>query len=350
MSAGPARALGLPEPRHRGRRAREPRPARPRGGVDGRPRPASARARPTRGCSASALRGAVAEDGRRRPGGARMSAFLALEDGTIFRGESVGADGRRVRRGGLHDRDDRLPGDRHRSELRRAARLLHGADGRQLRRRRRPRRVAGRAREGGADAGGARARVDGLARRARDRRADRDRHALARAAPARGRRDARGGRRRRAGRGRRRSPRSRELPPMAGAALVGPGLDARAVRLLRRGHDPGRGRRLRLQALDPAPARRRRRARDRLSRTRPTPTSSRATTPSCSRTAPATRSRSTTRSRSIARAARPRARARDLPRPPAARPRDRATRRSSSPSATAAPTTPCSSGAAAACS
>ena len=39
-----------------------------------------------------------------------------------------------------------------------------------------------------------------------------------------------------------------------------PGLDSRAVRLLRRGHGPGRRRRLRLQALDPAPARRRGRA------------------------------------------------------------------------------------------
>ena len=68
--------------------------------------------------------------------GAGAGAFLALEDGTVFRGESVGADGQRVRRGRLHDRDDRLPGDRHRPELRRADRLLHGADGRQLRRRR----------------------------------------------------------------------------------------------------------------------------------------------------------------------------------------------------------------------
>ena len=64
-----------------------------------------------------------------------MTGFLVLEDGTVFRGESVGADGVRVRRGRLHDRDDRLPGGRHRPELRRAARLLHRADGRQLRRR-----------------------------------------------------------------------------------------------------------------------------------------------------------------------------------------------------------------------
>ena len=49
---------------------------------------------------------------------------------------TLGRRGRdRARRGRLHDRDDRLPGDRHRPELRRAARLLHGADGRQLRRR-----------------------------------------------------------------------------------------------------------------------------------------------------------------------------------------------------------------------
>ena len=76
----------------RGRRPCQPRPARPRTGVDGdrerlplplrqllAARPEAARRR--------------AEDGRRRPGGPRMSAFLALEDGTIFRGESVGAAG-----------------------------------------------------------------------------------------------------------------------------------------------------------------------------------------------------------------------------------------------------------------
>ena len=51
MSAGPARALGLPEPQARGRRAREPRPARPRAGVDGDREPASAPAPRTRGCS-----------------------------------------------------------------------------------------------------------------------------------------------------------------------------------------------------------------------------------------------------------------------------------------------------------
>ncbi len=49
---------------------------------------------------------------------------------------------RRVRRGRLHDGDDRLPGDGDRPELRGPARRVHGADDRQLRRRRRPARVA----------------------------------------------------------------------------------------------------------------------------------------------------------------------------------------------------------------
>ena len=80
------------------------------------------------------------EDGRRRQGGvrgvsARRHGYLLLEDGTVFRGTLGRGRGRRVRRGRLHDRDDRLPGDRHRPELRGAARVLHGADGRQLRRR-----------------------------------------------------------------------------------------------------------------------------------------------------------------------------------------------------------------------
>ena len=70
----------------------------------------------------------------------------------------------RVRRGRLHDRDDRLPGDRHRPELRRAGRLLHGADGRQLRRRARAERVRPRPRARRRHARGARARLDRLAR------------------------------------------------------------------------------------------------------------------------------------------------------------------------------------------
>ncbi len=74
--------------------------------------------------------------------------YLALEDGTVFRGRSVGAARRRLRRGGVHDGDDRLPGDGDRSELCRAARLLHRSDGGQLRRRRRAGRVRPAARQG----------------------------------------------------------------------------------------------------------------------------------------------------------------------------------------------------------
>ena len=66
-----------------------------------------------------------------------MKGFLVLEDGTVFRGESVGAEGFAFGEAVFTTGDDRLPGGRHRPELRRADRLLHGADGRQLRRRRR---------------------------------------------------------------------------------------------------------------------------------------------------------------------------------------------------------------------
>ena len=102
--------------------------------------------------------------------------------------------------------------------------------------------VAERARESRArararrrDARGARAGVDGLAARARHRRAHRRRHALARPPPARARRAARRARRgRRRGR-RSRSPRSRAQPSMAGRALVAGVSTTRAVRLRRRG-------------------------------------------------------------------------------------------------------------------
>ena len=86
MSAGPARALGLPEPRIEvGARANlvlldletewtveERRLPLALGELLAARRAATRRRR---------------EDRRRRPGGARMSGFLALEDGTIFRGE-----------------------------------------------------------------------------------------------------------------------------------------------------------------------------------------------------------------------------------------------------------------------
>ena len=96
MSAGPARAFGLTEPRI----------------AVGAPanlvlldleaswrcaRTASARARRTRGCSGEKLRRASPADGRRRPAGSRIerdgeqrpTVTWSLEDGTVFRGESV---------------------------------------------------------------------------------------------------------------------------------------------------------------------------------------------------------------------------------------------------------------------
>ena len=59
MSAGPARIFGLEPPADRGRRAREPRPARARRRPGGCARSASARARRTRGCSGSGCTGKV---------------------------------------------------------------------------------------------------------------------------------------------------------------------------------------------------------------------------------------------------------------------------------------------------
>ena len=277
-----------------------------------------------------------------------MSAFLALEDGTVFRGDVRRRRRRRVRRGRLHDGDDRLPGDRHRSELRGAARLLHRSDGRQLRRRGRPRRVAGRPREGGADARGARPGMDGVAGAERDRRADGDRHALARAPPARGRRHARRrgrGRRRRGGGARSGSGETDD----GGRGPRRAGLDARALRLLRRRLAPRRGARLRLQALDPAPPRRRRGARHGLparrrrgdaARPRRRPALERPRRPGAAR-------RRGRRSSGICSAASRCSESASATSCSGSRP---ATGRTSFPSATAAPTIRCWSGAVAACS
>ena len=126
-----------PRAADRRRRAREPRPARPRRGVDG------ARGRFRSRSANSWLLGRRSrrrrQDRRRRPGGVRgvsPTATSLLEDGTVFRGRSVAAEGGAFGEAVFTTGDDRLPGDRHRPELRGAARLLHGADGRQLRRRR----------------------------------------------------------------------------------------------------------------------------------------------------------------------------------------------------------------------
>ena len=113
----------------------------------------------------------------------------------------------RLRGGGLHDRDDGLPGDRHRPELRGAARLLHGADGRELRRLSRALRVDRGARAGGAHAPGHGPGVAALAGRPGHRRARGDRHALPRPPPAAARGHARGCRGRATPPSRRCSPR-----------------------------------------------------------------------------------------------------------------------------------------------
>ena len=88
----------------------------------------------------------------------------------------------------------------------------------------------------------------------------------------------------------------RARPTMEGAALVAQVSTPRALRLLRRRLAPRRRARLRLQALDPAPPRRRAGRTSRSSRTTSTPRRCSVTTPCCSRTALAIRSRSSTRS------------------------------------------------------
>ena len=134
MSAGPARIYGLERAADRGRRHREPRPPRPRRRLARRRGLASGRAPPTRGCSGRRST-AGRPDRRRRKAGRLARERLSRPRGRLGLPRPLGRRARRrLRRGGLHDRDDRLPGGRHRPELRRAARLLHGADGRQLRR------------------------------------------------------------------------------------------------------------------------------------------------------------------------------------------------------------------------
>ena len=93
-----------------------------------------------------------------------------------------------------------------------------------------------------------------MARRAGDRRAHRRRHAHPRSPPARRRGDA--SRRRRRPLGARRCPRPGARPAADDRRFARrAGVDGNVVCPLARGLDPRRGRRLRLQALDPAPAR-----------------------------------------------------------------------------------------------
>ena len=117
MSAGPARAYGLEAPRiEPGAEANlvlldtERVVAR-----DGGRLPLALGELVAAGPGAEGRR---ADDGRRRPDRSRRMTGLLLEDGELFPGEPVGAAGSRARRSGLRDGDDRLPGARHRPELR----------------------------------------------------------------------------------------------------------------------------------------------------------------------------------------------------------------------------------------
>ena len=349
MSAGPARIFGLPAPR-----IAVGAPAnlvlldstagwRVRGG----PLPLAlgelVAARP-----AAHREGAA--DGRGRPDGVRgMTGFLVLEDGTVFRGESRRRVRLRLRRGRVHDGDDRLPGGRHRPELRRADRLLHRADGRQLRRRRgsAPSRRASHAR--GVVMREARGPewTDWLHERG-DPGADRRRHAVARPHL----REA-GAMRAAVVSGEASVDETlravRQQPSMTGRRLAASVSVAEPVRVLRAADGPRRGRRLRLQALDPppardagagghrVPARRRRRRARRLRRRRPLErpgrprAADRARSRRCASCSAGSRSSASASATSCSRS------------PPASRP-------SSSRSATAARTTRCSSGRPAGCS
>ena len=163
MSAGPARAYGLDRRgSSRARRRTSSCSTRRRPGASART--ASARARRTRGCSARRSTEGRADRRRRADRVRHERAGRSANDRlSRTRGRhglprpAVGARRLRLRRGGVHDRDDRLPGARHRPELRGADRLLHGADGRQLRRRRRALASPAPSRAAVRDARGARA-------------------------------------------------------------------------------------------------------------------------------------------------------------------------------------------------
>ncbi len=275
-------------PAHRGRRAGEPDAHRHRR----RPGRVQPPAVPVALDQLVAHRRAAREphpaDDRRRTNGVRaMTGFLVLEDGTVFAGESVAAPRSCVRRGRLHDCDERLPGD---GRPTRATPARSSAS---------RRRWSGN--YGVADERSQSGRIHATAvvmreargpewtdwlQRARHRRADRHRHALARPAPARPGSDARGSRRRRgttadealaavarsAGDGGRRARRGR--------LAVGP------VHVRRRRRGARRGRRLRHQAVAAAPRRLARCGSRRLPARRRRRHARRATTACCSATGP----------------------------------------------------------------
>src|SRR5207248_3082118 len=77
---------------NRGRCASEPRSPRPRSRVAGRRAAVPLAVRQLLAARREA-HGSGADDPRRRGGGVRVSGYLALADGTVWHGESVGADG-----------------------------------------------------------------------------------------------------------------------------------------------------------------------------------------------------------------------------------------------------------------
>ena len=141
-----------PPRRHaRARRPGRPRAGRPRARLEGRRGRAHLALEELRVPGARAARPRAAHLGRRAARarrwtaeGARVSerAVLALADGTVFEGEAFGAARDGDRRGRLQHRHDRLPGDPHRSVLRRADRVHDLPRDRQHRRQPRGRGVA----------------------------------------------------------------------------------------------------------------------------------------------------------------------------------------------------------------
>ena len=134
---------------------------------------------------------ARAADDRRRSGRAPVSAALVLEDGTVFSGESVGAEGfafgEAVFTTSMSGYQEVATDPSFEGQIVCFTAPMVGNYGVDEARSESRRSHATRSR----DARGARAALDGLAARARHRRADRRRHAFARPASARPRRDAR---------------------------------------------------------------------------------------------------------------------------------------------------------------
>ncbi len=193
-----------------------------------------------------------------------MSAFLVLEDGTVFRGESVGAPGsafgEAVFTTAMTGYQEVVTDPSYCGQIV----LLHRADGRQLRRRRAPQRV---------DRGRTRGAV--VMREARGPEwTDWLRDTASRRSPASTRASLvlhlreRGAMRAAVVTGSDDVDEAlravREQPSMNGAALAGRVSTRDALRPQRGRRGAGRGRRLRREALDPAPARRRGRVGDRL--------------------------------------------------------------------------------------